>query len=82
MYAFENAIFQLNRKEYHIAVKKKNQEHLRTINAAIGWCIPHIVLCLAWCSVYVRASFNFTLTLDAATEPEDITSVISEKSNS
>lgn len=78
MYAFENAVFQLNMKENPMAVEK----YSRTINAATGWSFPHIAIYLASSQVNIRASFNFTMTLDSATELEDVTSVISEKWNS
>ena len=54
-------------------------KYLRTVNAAMGWCPLHIAIYLAWCPVYIRASFNFTMTLDSATGLEDVPSVISEK---
>lgn len=75
MDAFENAVFQLNMKESPITVEK----YLRTINAGTELCLPRVAIYLAWCQVYIRESPNFTMTLDAATELEDVTSVISEK---
>lgn len=71
----KNTMFQLNMKEYPITVKK----YLRIINVAIEQCLLHIAIYLAWCQVYIRTSFNFRMTEDTATEPEDITCVISEK---
>lgn len=75
MYAFQNGIFQLNMKESPMAVEKC----LRTINAATGLSGPHIAIYLACSQVYIRASFNFTMTLFSATELEDVTSIISKK---
>lgn len=77
MYAFENAVFQLNVKKNPTAVEK----YLRTINAATRLCLPHIAIYLACCQVCIRVSFIFTMALDSATELKDATSVISEKWN-
>lgn len=71
----KNAMFQLNTKEYPITVQK----YLKIINVAIGQCLPHIAIYLAWCQVYIRTSFTFRMTKDITTEPEDVTCVISEK---
>lgn len=78
MYAFENAIFQLNMKDKPMAVEK----YLRTINAVTGLSLLYITVYLACSQVYIRASFNFTITLDSVTELEDVTSIISKKWNS
>ena len=77
MYAFENAIFQLNMKS-PMTVEK----YLRTINAAARPSSPHSAIYLAGSQVYIRVSFNFTRTLDSATELEDVTPIISKKWNS
>lgn len=37
---------------------------------------------IAWCQVYIRASVNFTMTQDSASELEDVASIISEEWNS
>lgn len=44
-----------------------------------GAFLTLLFIYLAQCQDYIRASFSFTMTPDSATQPEDVTCVISEK---